>query len=320
MLMGAFLGDALGAPHEFKVNKAEYTGRLEHQAFNITRFQVRHELQIGQVTDDSEMTLALLRTIIKDKGYIKNHVTQAYLDWANSGGWMLGKNTRAIFKGIKTIKGYQKRMDKILDLPEVERSQSNGTLMRASPLALLSGKEVIIEDVKLTNPNPVNIDCSVIYVTALRLALAGFKGSEIVEQVRDLVRTDEVLEMFGQIERNEDRDTITNKGWCLHALWCAMMAILYFDDYSQAMKWVISVQGSDTDTNACIAGALLGAVLGFEKMKEEPLTSENIEILLKVKPEEGPTPRPTQYSPADFFELTEKAYELTLFDEKSSEF
>lgn len=109
MLMGAFLGDALGAPHEFKCNKNTlYTGILEHQGFRISRFQGRNDLMVGQVTDDSEMTLALLRTLIKDGEYVKNNVILSYLAWANSGGWMMGINTRALLRGVKTIKEYEK--------------------------------------------------------------------------------------------------------------------------------------------------------------------------------------------------------------------
>jgi len=56
----------------------------------------------------------------------------------------------------------------------------------------------------------------------------------------------------------------------------------------------------------------LGAILGFEQMQKEPLTAKNIEILLAVDTSQGPTPPPVEYSPHDFYELTEKAYSLTL--------
>ena len=140
MLMGLFLGDALGAPHEFRCNrKLIYTGKLEHQAFLVTHFQGKKSLSVGQVTDDSEMTLALLRTLLeKDGKYDRKSVISSYLEWANSGGWMLGKNTRALLKGVKTVKGYESRMKSVLILPESEISQSNGAMMRCCPLALLS--------------------------------------------------------------------------------------------------------------------------------------------------------------------------------------
>jgi ADP-ribosyl-[dinitrogen reductase] hydrolase len=168
MFIGAFLGDALGAPHEFKVNaNVPYTGFLEHQPFHISKYQGIRKLAVGQCTDDIEMTLTLLRAIIRDRDYVRENVLKDYLTWANSGGWMLGKNTRALFKGIKTIKGYNNRIVKN------NTSQSNGAMMRCSPLALLSTNDCIIEDCYLTNPNKINLDCNMIYITALRLAIHG---------------------------------------------------------------------------------------------------------------------------------------------------
>jgi len=314
MFMGVFLGDSLGAPHEFRCNsKTSYTGILEHQGFMTTQFQGRKELCVGQVTDDSELTLALLRTIIQDHGYNKNNVIMSYLRWANSGGWMLGKNTRVLLKGVTTLKSYQNRINKILQQPMAERSQSNGAMMRCSPLALLYDNTPVVEDVQITNPNLVCIDCNLVYISALRLALQGFDGITIFNSIKSLAQTEEVRSVLIQVENREFRNISENKGWCLHALWCAMVVITSFNNYSEAMNWVItSQQGSDTDTNACISGALLGAILGFQKLQEEPHTARNITILLEVDTSTGPTPRPLEYSPHDFYRLTEAAHALTL--------
>src|SRR5436853_7681534 len=127
MFMGAFLGDSLGAPHEFKCNsKVLYTGLLQHRAFMTSQYQGKKELEVAQCTDDSELTITLLRTIIADKGYNKDNVIKAYLTWANSKVWMMGKNTRALLKGVTTLKGYQNRINKILALSDDQRTQSNG--------------------------------------------------------------------------------------------------------------------------------------------------------------------------------------------------
>jgi ADP-ribosylglycohydrolase len=279
----------------------------------ISQFQGRKELIIGQVTDDSEMSLALLRTLINDHGYNKEHIIMSYLRWANSGGWMIGKNTRALLRGVTTLKGYNNRIDKVLALPISERSQSNGAMMRASPLALLWDNGPVVEDVQITNPNPVSIDCNLVYISALRLALQGLDGPSIFKQIKPLSQTQEVRNVLDQVEKREARNIAENKGWCLHALWCAMMTITSFTNYSEAMHWIITSQpGSDTDTNACISGALIGAMLGFEQMQKEPSTSKNIEILLTANTDNGPTPRPIEYSPRDFYTLTEAAHSLTL--------
>ena len=314
MFMGAFLGDALGAPHEFRCcANIPYTGKLQHRAFMNSRWQGRKELEIGQVTDDSEMSLALLRTLVRDGGYNRDNVIMSYLEWANSGGWMMGINTREVLKGVTTIKGYQTRIAQKLALPVASRTQSNGAMMRSSPLALLWDNNSVIEDVNITNPNPVCQDCNIVYISALRLALQGVNGLKIFELVSPLAQTDEIKAVIGQVRNREDRNIAENKGWCLHALWCALMTITSFTNYSDAMRWIItSHPGSDTDTNACISGALLGANIGFERIQSEPQTAENIQILLNVNTANGLTPRPSQYSPYDFYELTQAAQALTL--------
>ena len=311
MFMGAFQGDALGAAHEFKCcAKIPYTGILEHQAFMTTQYQGKKTLAVGQVTDDTELSLTLLRTLIRDRGYNKDNVIMAYLRWANSGGWMLGKNTRAVLKGVTTLKGYQNRMAKIIASGEV--SQSNGAMMRASPLALLWDNSIVVTDVNITNPNTICSDCNMVYVNSLRLALQGLDGPSIFAQAKTIAQTEEVRAVLLQVERREYRNIIEKKGWCLHALYCSMMVITSFTNYSDAMHWVITSQpGSDTDTNACIAGALLGAILGFEQMQTEPKTVRNIELLINADTDNGPTPRPAEYSPRDFYTLTEAAHALT---------
>jgi ADP-ribosylglycohydrolase len=312
MFMGAFLGDALGAPHEFKCNNSViYTGKIEHRPFRTSQFQGKKELEVGQITDDSELTITLLRQLIKDQGYVKNNVIMEYLGWSNTENTHFqGKNTRALFKGIKTLKGYQNRIAKILLSEEHEISQSNGSLMRCSPLALLNDDICIVEDVNITNPCKVNRDCGMVYIKCLRMALKGERYSNIFEYAKEIAETDEVKFVLQQVENREVRDISDQKGWCLHALWCTFIVLTSFKDYDKAMNWVINIYASDTDTNACIAGAMLGATLGFDKLNSEELTKSNIEILLNSDVNSGPTPRPAKYQPHDFFELTEQAYHL----------
>lgn len=320
MLMGAFLGDALGAPHEFRGGLGPYTGVLQYGTKMHTQFQGTKELAIGQCTDDTEMTLTLLRQMVKDGGYNKDNVTLAYLRWANSNVWMMGKNTRALLKGVTTLRGYQGRMKKMHET--TGPSQSNGAMMRCSPLALLWDNNPVLEDVNITNPNIVCFDCNLCHITAIRLALQGMNGPEIFNKVKGIAQTDEVRTVLIQVEKKEFRNMVgeqtptgfkKTKGWCLHGLYCAMMSIISFQNYHDAIDWVISSQpGSDTDTNACIAGALLGAMFGFETMQRDSITGQNIEILLHADIANGPTPRPAEYTPHDFYELTEAAHRLTL--------
>lgn len=307
MFMGVFLGDSMGFPHEFKCNvNTIYTGKLEHVPFHTSRWQGKVEYPVASISDDSEMTMSLIRNLIKDEKYDKNTIILGYMSWANSTS-CLGKNTRELLKGIKTLKGYHNRINKILALEENQISQSNGSLMRASPLALLSNDEDIITDTNITNPNNVNRDCSLVYVKSLRLALQGYDANYIFENAKKIAQTKEVLEVLQQVEKKEYRNISINKGWVLHGLYCAFYSILYFKTFSEAAAWIITQKGSDTDTNATITLSLFSAISGFEQLQNEAQIKENIEILLEASRKSD---HPILYKIDDFYDFTENAYNI----------
>ena len=79
---------------------------------------------------------------------------------------------------------------------------------------------------------------------------------------------DEITEMFEQLNDNECRDITKNKGYVVHSFYCAMWALKKIGEVSditysklidQIIRW-----GGDTDTNAAIAGAIIGAFHGYE--------------------------------------------------------
>ena len=151
MYVGGALGDALGAPHEYFRSKARYNGKLEHSIVRQSRFQGTKVGVVGEITDDTEMTIALLASLAKNNhAYVKNDVIKMYLKFANNCSF-LGNNTRALFYGIKTEQGYYSRFSKTFDTQESKNTmQSNGCLMRASALALASNTNEALEDVMLT--------------------------------------------------------------------------------------------------------------------------------------------------------------------------
>jgi ADP-ribosylglycohydrolase len=265
MFAGFSLGDALGAPHEFACNKSNvYTGKLELQAFRYNRFtNTTTYFDIGTITDDTEMTIALWRTI-EDSEYSKEKALLSYLKWANSKCPHLGKNTRALFTGVKTVRGYNNRYQKML---QGEISQSNGSLMRCSPLALVNDWEkACIEDCDLSNPNPINRGCSLIYLSWLTALLAGKEPDQDYSELDiDPEALDTITEVFRETNRKVSGKT---KGWVLHAIWCANLALSWTGSFTTLMENIIT-KGGDTDTNAAIAGAVYGARVGFNELMEE---------------------------------------------------
>jgi hypothetical protein len=70
------------------------------------------------------------------------------------------------------------------------------------------------------------------------------------------------------------------------------------------MQWVIAGhRGSDTDTNACITGAMIGALLGYEALNGEDTTRSNISMVIGLDTQQGACPRPVEYGLRDFESL-----------------
>lgn len=309
--LGLCLGDALGAPHEFRysISLDQYDGTLRHPIRWRARFQPIKLSVLGQVTDDTTMTISLLTSIVQNKGWEEKNVIEAYLEWANSGIKFMGKNTRALFHGIKTVKGYQSRRSKL----DLSSAQSNGSLMRAFPLILLfhylpeqQAYFKAIEDTNLTNPTDVNRDATLIYLLALRSVLAQVKFSDIVSQIISACQTEEIRQAVQQGAQCGSRDITQNKGWVAHAIYCLFFswrqASENLSTISEILDKIIRM-GGDTDTNACIAGSLLGVYYGERKMREDFRTSSNLSILLSADTNQGDFPFQDQYHPSKALEM-----------------
>lgn len=282
MFYGVAIGDAVALPFEFH-------GTTPHipksDLINTVPFSVKfreYSIKVNTlISDDTEMTLALLNSIITNQNYDRSSAILAYEEFANN-STLAGKNTRAMFKGIKTVKGYQNRFNK-LEIKDKEEKQSNGCLMRASPLILVDPKD-IETDVYLSNPNKIALNCVNLFVLILKEIMKGKTREDIgtfcFQQLDNL--SEEVKQAVLDSKFTEyKRDISTKKGWVCNSLYIALYAFWHFNSFEEAMRFIVNIPRSDTDTNCSIAGALFGAYLGVHKMKQEKYTSQNIEILKK---------------------------------------
>ncbi len=93
-LVGQLVGDALGSQVEFMGSaqiKARFPGGVREIARSLT-----WDTLPGQLTDDSEMALALARTLARTKRYDRQAVHQAYLEWLRSGPFDCGRIPSAL--------------------------------------------------------------------------------------------------------------------------------------------------------------------------------------------------------------------------------
>lgn len=231
MLFGHALGDALGAPFEnSKPHNKKYTGKLDTHIIRAMGYQ---NSVIGQITDDTEMSLALIRTI--KKGYTCDKAIKEYILWANGpveftknnkpkkskpAGYrcpFMGTNTKLLLKDKYSLEDYQKQynemLNKSLDIKKgkhivksipLNKQQSNGAMMRAYPLAVLDENYTKM-DVYITNPNLFTVSCTIIYVNAIRDALNGKTKKEINNNIVSYIKSIEDSKVKKQIYYIFDR-------------------------------------------------------------------------------------------------------------------
>ena len=145
MLLGVAYGDALGAPCEFHKSYASCPDMFGHDWIfsktNAYGFSVQHK--VGQVTDDTEMTIACMRALTSGHG--KNCAVAAYHAFVNSGTYCSGTNTKAIFHGYKRVELFHQRHSSIFVTQEaIEGARSNGHLMRCSPTPQLRNGALLV--------------------------------------------------------------------------------------------------------------------------------------------------------------------------------
>lgn len=297
MLHAVCLGDALGLPYEFKYNTAPpYNGSLIGRSLNRpSRNGPRVIFEPAQISDDGEMTIILATHILRHNTVIPDQLTTEYMEWApHPTSCCMGRNTRILFAGIKTLRGHATRRAKM-----DPNNQSNGHLMRASPLVMLNAQQWSIE-CAITNPHPVCIEAQNIYLTMMRSSVlidtrVSIDKREIAQAAIDSCISSEhqCLRDCGLNAQNgTDRNIKTTPGWTVHALYCAIYCMMNFNTFASAMEWIIE-KGGDTDTTGAIALGVLGAYYGFaELIAEQP---ENMGLLMQCTTENSTNPRPEHY-------------------------
>lgn len=139
----------------------------------------------------------------------------------------------------------------------------------------------------------------------MKLALKGKSRFDILNYLYYNVKSPKIKEVIEYAKKHATKSVLPevsgkSKGWVLSSFYCALVALMYFYSFEQAMKYIISIPDSDTDTNAAIAGALLGCIMGFDGLSKEYITKDNIDKII-----DSNSDRPGMYKLNDFYSLTE---------------
>jgi ADP-ribosylglycohydrolase len=271
-LLGLAVGDALGAPFEGAGPEA-----AERAARRGLEMAGGRGWAPGEWTDDTAMALALAESIAARGLLDPDDLAARYTEWATADGKGIGRaNARALI-GARGADDARARARAHLEATGL--AAGNGTVMRATPIGLAArgvaeAADAARRDAELTHADPVAGAASAALCAAL---LALRHGDDPLRAARgqaaDEARLAEALGAAGRDERALARlATGFEAGACWTTLALALHALVTCDDYERGVTWVIA-QGGDTDSNAAVAGALLGCRHGVRAVPERWLSA-----------------------------------------------
>ena len=279
-LLGAAAGEALGAAHENKT--AAEVGRQRELVAG-------GPWAVGEPTDDIDLTLALMRSMVAQRRFDLDDIARSYLKWFASKPKDIGNLTRSALENLRA--GDPPSQSGALAWEDSGRQAAgNGSVMCCAPIGLLHARslEGLTDDAtaasRITHADPRCIGGCIAVATAVALLVRGEKDAEEAVPRAALAGgavSDDVRRVIERASAKKPEDLTVDghdRGFVLHTVELAFSALIHSPTLEEGLIAVVA-RGGDTDTNACVAGALLGAKFGKGQVPERWVTK------LKAAPE-----------------------------------
>ena len=288
--LGLAVGDALGVPVEFKSREYLKENPVKEMLENGT-----HKQPKGTWSDDSSLTFCLADSLCN--GYDTKDIAMKFAQWRSEEIWTphgfvfdIGIATNqaihAFLKGaIPTLAGGIGEMD-----------NGNGSLMRISPLAFyvkdmtIEKRFAIIKDVSSITHRHIRsvISCFIYIELMLELIKTNDKYLAFYEMQKTVnsflnnnpICSQREIDKFHRILENPINDyniepiyeleekEISSTGYVLNTLEASIWSFLKMDTYKETILTAVNL-GHDTDTTACVVGALAGLHYGITEIPKE---------------------------------------------------
>ena len=267
-LLGAAVGDALGAPHEGRQGplSPEPLDRVD-AADGVLRY-----------TDDTAMTLDVAESLLHCRGLDEDHLARTFAaTFSRDPHRGYGAGAASLLARIAAGDDWRTAAHQQFG---GEGSFGNGAAMRVTAVALLSAGDpqaaarLARRSARITHTHPLALDGAAIQAAATAMLLdtparADIVPERLIGRLHDVVTTGEhhvALERVAGLCRSAPAATvITMIGTGVAAVEAVPAALLAFlrhpSSFEDALRFAIGL-GGDTDTIGTMTGALAGAFLG----------------------------------------------------------
>jgi ADP-ribosyl-[dinitrogen reductase] hydrolase len=266
--IGLAVGDALGATTEFLTPREIQEQHGVHDSICGGGWL---RLKAGEVTDDTQMSLALGDAIIAHGGIEADAVAEAFSSWMRSKPVDIGNTVR------RGVIHYRTTGESTVVVNEYDAG--NGACMRSLPVALFccyASDEELCRASRLqahtTHNNPVSDAGTETVLRMLTRLLGAADKSELEPLAAQLVAD------YPQYRFDKRRAT-NPSGYIVHTLKVVFQVFFEHDDFEPILVDVVN-RGGDADTTGAIAGMLAGACYGLQSIPERWSKKLNPKIVL----------------------------------------
>ena len=274
-LIGSAVGDALGAPFEFGPAGA-YSQRFGQPVLTGVGEMTgggSFSWAPGEFTDDTQMMLALGESLLAHQGLNLDDLWERFTCWSSAASDVGIATSRA-------LSASDRHQALLNEQANPSRSASNGALMRtwAIPLAFLGHDTADVMKAAFTQASMTHFDPAAGWGAAIgsELCRRAILGADPITQI------DEVLSYVPAEHRGRFADVLRpdwqpntagdpSNGSVWTCLAQAIWAIRHNDTFENVLIAVIDL-GGDTDTVACVAGAIAGAKFSIQGIPGRWLT------------------------------------------------
>ncbi|MBC7908466.1 MAG: ADP-ribosyl-[dinitrogen reductase] hydrolase [Rhodospirillaceae bacterium] len=271
--LGAFLGfavgDALGATVEF------LTRREIETKYGVHRKMIGGgwlHLAPGQITDDTEMALALGRSLVRQGTFDAKDVCEEFAAWLKSGPVDIGNTCR---RGIRRY-----MIHGSVEGAYCDGDGGNGAAMRLLPLAIATlyrpdlFEAWTLAQCHITHHHPLSDDASLAFGRMVQGLLLGngVKGArEVAKTLVDKHRIFRFEPFRGQ-----------SSAYIVDTVQTVFNFYFVTDSFKTCVIETVN-QGGDADTTGALAGMLAGATYGIGDVPSAWLTKLDKKISEEVR-------------------------------------
>jgi ADP-ribosylglycohydrolase/protein-tyrosine phosphatase len=287
-IWGHLVGDAMGVPYEFRPAEEIRDVRWGERG--------THGKPPGTWSDDGALMLALLDSLLPDPwadpprpgGFDTTDQAARFVRWAWEGAYTpsgegrfdIGSTTSQALRRVREGAPAEEAG------PADEQSQGNGSLMRILPIALVARDPVKLPELldqahrasRVTHGHVVPQAACALYVLLCRGLLRGetdraFALTEARSKLRGwyarMPGGEPYLAALDVIDGWAGR---SGRGYVVDSFWSAWDAFAGASSYRSTVERAVRY-GRDTDTTACIAGAMAGIYWGLDGIPGEWLSA-----------------------------------------------